>query len=237
MGLLSRIGCLVLALVAAGFVQAHTTLAPLADQLARVASAIEEGRSAGGVRQLLAEVGEELPPCDMGIARDHAVLAIASERGGQVASGKRPPAREVLAHALTCQPSDGFIWALSAEQHLLERDLAGAAEALSQSRRFAPREGHVLIRRQFAAWSVYDLLPQDERDATLDEFALLVEGAYFPEAVAIIKSEGAARSADFGDALVTVSLLSRQLFAKYLYPRDSNVEVPGISRTAVRPAR
>ena len=221
----TRLGCFVLAAVAFVYAQAMLDGSIADDRLFRIAGAIEGGGAVTGLSRIEALLERSDGACSGGHQRHVAVVQAATPLGANEAN---------LLSSLSCRPADGFVWELLTERRAADGDLVGAIEALQQSRRFAPREGNVIVRRQFTAWSIYDLLPVDDKDATLDEFALLVEGRYFPEALALIREYGRERPEDFGDALVVVSLLSRQLFAQYLYPRSNFVDVPGIVRSRKR---
>ena len=222
----TRLACFVFAFVAFAYAQAMLGGSIANDRLYRIAAAIEEGGAIVGLNGLDSLIGRRDDERCAGERQRHLAVVRAAITNGATEA-------DLLA-SLGCRPADGLVWELLAEHRAKDADLVGTIEAMQQSRRFAPREGNVVVRRQFTAWFIYDLLPVDDKDATLDEFALLVEGRYFPEALAIIREYGAERPEEFGDAMITVSLLSRQLFAQYLYPRSSSVEVPGIARPRPR---
>ena len=223
--MIARLAVIAVAIAGFGYVDAVRDDVVEADRLARIGSVIAQGGAIGGAREILASVDEDAAPtCAFGIARNLALLRVAAEGP---ASDR---AAESLRHSLRCQPADGLGWALLAEHLITAGDLNGGMEALDASRRFSPREGHVIVRRQFSSWPIYDLMPLDRQDATLDEFAMLVEGRYFPEALTIVQTSGEEQAETLGDALVTVSLLSRQLFAGFAYPRSETLQVPGIER-------
>ena len=236
--MIGRLACLALSGAGLAFALPVGPLTVETDRLWRSGVAIERGGAVAGARELLAGLDHRSdPPCTLDYARNLAVIATAIDRMDADGAPLGPDTRERLERALACRPADGLGWALLAEWHLDAGDIGPAIEAIGLSRRFAPREGHILLRRQFMSWPVFDLMPAEERERTLDEFALLVEGRYFPEAYAIIAEEGPQRSEEFSDAMIGVSLLSRQLFASFLAPRTDAVRVPGIGRPEPRAPR
>lgn len=231
---MGRLAAVLMAALAAVYALSFAPAAPALDRGVQVAYAIEDGRSVPTDRVIaaLADIDRlDEGGCLLGLPRLRAILLaslVASDGGGV----RSEDGASAIARSLICRPNDGYLLALLAELRLAQGDVTGASEALARSRTVAPREGRLLPRRQVLAWTIFDLLDPASQAATLEEFTKLVEGRYFPTALLILQDEGARRADLFEDALERVTLLSRQLLARVLYPRSTAVNIPGVARTA-----
>jgi hypothetical protein len=105
------------------------------------------------------------------------------------------------------------------------------------SYRLGPNEGWVALKRNGNAFSIYDLLPLDLREATLTEFVGLVKAGFERETVDILEGPAWNVRELLLARLTDVSERHRQRFANVLYRDRIDLSVPGITAPEPRPWR
>ena len=98
------------------------------------------------------------------------------------------------------------------------------------------KDGLALWRNRLAL-ALFEQLPADLADDAIDDFVKLVDtDGLYPETVAIFASAAPAVQSRIVEHLKTAKAVSRQTFAKRLYDRGLDVNIPEVERPA-RPWR
>jgi hypothetical protein len=138
--------------------------------------------------------------------------------------------------ALACSPADSFLWmTLSWLQGAREGFSEDQLQLLRMSYLLGPNEGWVAVRRNRMALSMFERLTPDLEEAALDEFARMLGSGIFSEAIAIFVGPGWPIRDKLLPRLAHVGQAYRDLFAKMLYERGYDVDVPGTARRDPRP--
>jgi hypothetical protein len=138
--------------------------------------------------------------------------------------------------SLACSPADPFLW-------MTLSWLDGAREGFSDDQlRFlrlsyalGSNEGWVAARRNRLALSMFERLPPDLADSALNEFARMLDSGFYYEPIAIFTGPGWRLRDQLLPRLKNVAERYRDAFAKALYQRGYDVDVPGIPRRDPRP--
>jgi hypothetical protein len=141
--------------------------------------------------------------------------------------------------ALSCAPADPFVWLtlfwLDVSKHGLGPD---NLNYLRLSYTSGPNEGWVALWRNRLALELFDRLPNDLSDETVEEFVKLVDtGEVYPQTEAIFANAGPAVQSRIVEHLRTAKAIPRQIFAMGLYNRGVDVNIPDVERPGARPWR
>jgi hypothetical protein len=141
--------------------------------------------------------------------------------------------------ALACSPADGFAWLtlfwLEVSKHGYQPSYGNY---LRMSYALAPYEGWIALWRSRLAIAILDQLPDDLAAQALNEFSDLVETEQlYSESVAIFANAPLATQTRLAGRLKTAKPIPRQLFARMLYDRGSDVAILGVDAKPSRPWR
>jgi hypothetical protein len=141
--------------------------------------------------------------------------------------------------ALGCSPADGFAWLtlfwLEVSKHGYQPQYG---QYLRLSYKLAPYEGWIALWRSKLAIAILDQLPDDLAAQALREFSALVETErLYPESLEIFASAPSTIQTRLAEQLKTAKPTARQVFARMLYDRGSDVTIPGANGTPSRPWR
>jgi hypothetical protein len=102
------------------------------------------------------------------------------------ASSLEHEARGAIRAALACAPKDGFLWLTMFNLDAYEQPLTPHFEYLDLSRKIAPNEGWIIVRRATTGLHVWDLLDDHLRQSTLADFRQLFDGRSYGYAADIV---------------------------------------------------
>jgi hypothetical protein len=144
--------------------------------------------------------------------------------------------KPALKHSLSCLPSDSFMWFVlvwleSKSHRLQDREL----EYLRLSNRLGPNEGWIELRRVRFALSIYDQLPRDLAEHTLQEFIKLVEQGLLDQMADNFLSINAELQELILVRLATVDGRHQDNFSRALARRGKPLKVPLESPSDARP--
>jgi hypothetical protein len=175
--------------------------------------------------------GPHLTECSANAAHSSAVVEFTSVRGDAASLDAQIEAahRSVLA-ALSCVPSDGYLWfalfQIESVQSGLREDYIAH---LAMSYKVNPNEAWLAIPRNRAAFAIYPALSEGMKSKVLDEFCQLVRTGLYLDAMDIFL--GAAQP--YQEALVkrmtNLPVRDRQLFAVALARKGVDPHIPGTS--------
>jgi hypothetical protein len=152
--------------------------------------------------------------------------------------GRLAALQVTIRKSLACAPADPFLWMVMA---WLDGATAGfrpaQTEYLRLSYRLGPNEGWIAPRRNRLALATFERLPPDLADAAIHEFARLVDGWVYPDAVALFTGPGWPIRDRLLASLRDLGGPQREVFAKALYTQGYDVAVPGITNPEPRPWR
>lgn len=145
---------------------------------------------------------------------------------------------KVVRRSLACSPSDPYLWIVlfwseSAQSGFRLDDLP----YLRLSYQLGPNEGWIAVKRSQIAFSIFEQLTPDLKEAVLEEFKNLLQTGFIDETVGIFVSPGWRVRDQILQRIRDVDERHRQAFARALYRQGYDVEVPGIERTVARPWR
>jgi hypothetical protein len=192
----------------------------------------------------LIEAAEQEAYCQPSILHSAAIIRLRLMESA-IATGQRQsidPARKKLRttilSSLACAPADPFLWLvlywIEVSQDGFEPDLL---KYLRMSYETGPAEGWVAVKRNRLALAVYNKLPDDLAAKAVREFANLVKSNFTREAVEILAGPGWPIQDILLKSLEDVPERDRANFAKALYVRELDVQVPGIAMPDRRPWR
>jgi hypothetical protein len=138
--------------------------------------------------------------------------------------------RNSLLAAISCLPSDGYLWFALFQIESLRSGLSDKyVSYLAMSYKVDPNEAWLAIPRNRAAFAIFPSLNEDLKTAVLDEFVLLVRTELYREAIDIFL--GAARP--YQDLVVKqmskAQPQNRQRFALLLARMGIDAHIPGTS--------
>jgi hypothetical protein len=139
---------------------------------------------------------------------------------------------------LRCSPSDAFLWLALYRVESVRNGFTGHyLNYLRMSYRLGPNEGWVALKRNAYAFSIYQQLSPDLRDATINEFVGLVRSGFDRETADILEGPGWKARELLLARLSDVNTRNRQRFANMLYRDGFDVAIPGIPAYEPRPWR
>jgi hypothetical protein len=208
--------------------------------LDRVASEVQQGHVF--TTPLLMDEAERLEAseksafCNPSALRDAAVIRLAVV-GNLLSENKTQTSafaalNQATRTALACAPTDAFAWLtlfwLDVKGHGLTPE---NAVFLRMSYAEGPNEGWIALRRNRLAMGLFSRLPSDLADDAVDEFVKLVNtGGLYPETAAIFAGAGPAVQKRLVDAMGAAKPVPREIFAKTIYDKGINVDIPGVEK-------
>lgn len=144
--------------------------------------------------------------------------------------------RKATDQALSCVPTDGFLWFIRYWTELRRGGPASEHFAeLRLSYQLSPFEGWVALRRSPYVLAIYETLPPDLQKRARREFAAMVGSALVEEAARILEGPGWLARKDLLAVLSDVQLNLRIQLDKRLRRDGFDVEIPGVAPTEFRP--
>jgi hypothetical protein len=178
---------------------------------------------------------ENAPFCDPRALRSDAIIRLRiaeiSFADGDVAhlDVNLTAAREVIKKALSCGPTDAYLWlSLYWLDVLAEGAKPGDLELLRMSYRQGPNEGWVMVKRNHLALVIFPSLPPDLADAALTEFVELLQPEFVSSAADIFVGPGWPIRDKLLERIKDAPESQRYTFAQRLADRNVDVAVPGI---------
>jgi hypothetical protein len=138
---------------------------------------------------------------------------------------------------LACAPSSSFGWLTLFWLDAIKRGItASNLQYLRLSYEYGPNESWIALWRNRLAVAVFARLPTDLQNAALDEFVKLVDtGNLYQETAGIFEHSQPAVQTRIVTRLKTVPLIYRQAFARVLYDKGMDVDIPDVN--GLRPTR
>jgi hypothetical protein len=140
---------------------------------------------------------------------------------------------------LTCSPADSFVWLtlfwIDAARH---GQTADNANYLRMSYAVAPNEAWIALWRSHLAFSLFDRLPADLADHSLEDFVnLLKTRRVYWEMAKMFENTSADGRRRIAERLQTVDLLYRQAFVGALRDKGLDIDLPEGDTSEPRPWR
>ena len=137
----------------------------------------------------------------------------------QLVSERMRSLRQAVRSALSCSPTQSFLWLL---HYWLEVAENGSSERALQYLRMSylagPNEGWISAKRNGFSLAIYDQLPEDI--AAHPEFVSLVRSGFYAQAASNLSGPGWSTREVLIAALAPVREVRRHEFSKYLRPRE-----------------
>lgn len=138
--------------------------------------------------------------------------------------------RRSLEAALSCGPSDPFLWlALFWTRSTADGFAPEQLELLRLSYRTGPHEGYVALRRLPAALAIFPGLPSDLAEAALAEFVGLVRSDFLDGALDALNGPGWPLRNLLLSRLAPLPQAQRERFAHQARRREIDIAVPGVA--------
>ncbi len=143
-----------------------------------------------------------------------------------------------IRNSLKCAPADPFLWLVLFWAETTRNGYsARSLHYLRLSYKFGPNEGWVGLKRSYFALSLFEQLPSDVAEKSLDEFVGLVNSYFYQEAAEILAGPGWRLRDKILPRLKKISERHRAAFANEMHRLGYDVEVPGIEKPEARPWR
>ena len=163
----------------------------------------------------------------------------ASDCRGRFGSFQRPNgcAAQPIRVSLSCSPADAFLWIVlfwveAARVGVEPDDL----KYLRMSYRLGPNEGWIAWKRNPFAFSIFEELPADLREAAIREFVGLVQSGFIDPAVDILTGPAWQVRDLILPRLAAVTHRRREEFSRELLRRGHEIPIPGIAAPTARPS-
>jgi hypothetical protein len=174
--------------------------------------------------------------CRSGALRSAAIIQLrilesSPDNVGSVSSaGKIAAERDAIIRSLSCSPADPFLWLVlfgldHNENNLTQRQL----DYLRLSYQLGPNEGWISLKRNPIVIGLFQVMPEDLKEAALREFSGIVEISY-TQASKILTGPGWPIHDILLARLGGVDERTRKALAKDLYENGYDVSVPGIEQ-------
>jgi hypothetical protein len=142
----------------------------------------------------------------------------------------------MIRSSLSCSPADPFLWLVL---YWVESTENGSKpdylKYLRMSYRLGPNEGWIELKRNHIAFAIFEQLPLDLAENTIDEFVALLEMGQYEQIVKTFTSQTWRVRYLLLLRLKNVADQYRRAFSNALYSRGYDVDVPGIKRPDPRP--
>lgn len=147
-------------------------------------------------------------------------------------------ATDAVRESLSCSPADPFLWLalywLDSTQHGYEpQDL----EYLELSYQLGPNEGWIALKRNGAAFAIFQRLPSGLAEFAINEFVGLVKTGFYEPAAEILTGPAWSERELILPQLASIAEVNRQAFSDALYRRGYDEDIPGIAPGDSRPWR
>jgi hypothetical protein len=144
--------------------------------------------------------------------------------------------REAVSRALSCSPTQPFLWFLQYWLEVSENGFSSKAlDYLRMSYVLGPNEGWISAKRNGFSLAIYDQLPSDIAAWVVPEFVSLVGSGFYPQAVANLSGPGWPKRDALIAALAPIPVSRRDDFSKYLRAEGIYLDIPGIASIERRP--
>lgn len=145
-------------------------------------------------------------------------------------------ANKLIRLCLASSPAEPFLWTVL---FWIENTRNGFnrnyLEYLRLSYLLGPNEGWIAAKRNRFAMAIYSTLPSDLAVSTVSEFSRLVDSGYIEVAADILQGPGWPVREVLISSLKGADEANKKNFAKMIYRRGMDLEVPGVERADWRP--
>jgi hypothetical protein len=129
---------------------------------------------------------------------------------------------DAIRRSLGCSPADPFLWLV-----LFALEPSGELSYLSASYRLGRNEGWIALKRNPAAFAVFDELPEDLRGTVVQEFLRILEMDHYDEAMKIFVGPAWDKKELILSRMDHISIRHRQNLAVRLAAGGYDVIIPG----------
>lgn len=144
----------------------------------------------------------------------------------------------VIRSSLFCSPADSFLWlVLFWIENTQNGPIPAHLRYLRMSYQLGPNEGWIALKRNGVAFAIFQQLPPDLGESTINEFTALLETTFYEAAAVIFIGPAWPERELILSHLTRISDRDRQLFADALFRRGYDVNVSGVARQDLRPWR
>jgi hypothetical protein len=141
-----------------------------------------------------------------------------------------------IMRSLTCSPADPFLWmVLFWVRSTLNGISPDYLQYLRLSYQLGPNEGWIGLKRNARVLAIFPQLSPDLSGHALAEFANLLNSGFYYETAEIFTGAGWPERTLLLARLQNVREDYRQAFAKLLYKRGYDIDVPGVAKPSSRP--
>jgi hypothetical protein len=184
------------------------------------------------------KAGEQSSFCDPTALRTMVILRLGILRDAITAADRKlidaayAPLDDAARTALTCEPADSFAWLVlfwldAAKNRLQPNNL----KYLKMSYALAPNDEWIALWRNRLAIAVFTQLPGNLADDAINEFVGLVNtGRLYQETATTFTSAAPAAQKRIVMQLKSAGLIQRQGFARALYDKGVDVDIPGVAK-------
>jgi hypothetical protein len=163
--------------------------------------------------------------------------AAISDGDGRSIRQTQSDAQTALRQALSCAPTDAFLWFAL---FWLENNISGLQPdhftLLRLSYRTGANEGWLSLRRNPLAIAIYPRLPEDLKEAARDEFSRLVKSDFLPQAAEILAGPGQPIRPVLLARLDGLDPQRLRFLSRLLDGHGIELAIPGLSTPDRRPA-
>jgi hypothetical protein len=135
---------------------------------------------------------------------------------------RKNSAVDAIRRSLGCSPADPFLWLV-----LFALEPSGELSYLSASYRLGPNEGWIALKRNPAAFTEFDELPDDLRGTVVQEFLRILEMDHYDEAMKIFVGPAWDKKELILSRMDHISIRHRQNLAVRLAAGGYDVIIPG----------
>jgi hypothetical protein len=154
----------------------------------------------------------------------------------KLAADRTRSLREAVRGALSCSPTQPFLWLLQYWLEVRENGFSKRAlQHLGMSYTLGPNEGWISVKRNGLSLAIFDQLPEDIKTQVVLEFASLVRSVFYPEAFASLSGPGWAQREVLIAALADIPENRRDEFSRYLRTEGIYLDIPGVASVERRP--
>jgi hypothetical protein len=133
---------------------------------------------------------------------------------------------EAIRRSLACSPSDPFFWLA-----LYALEPGSPSDYLATSYRYGPNEGWIALKRNPVAFANFDELPNELRDAAVQEFLKILKMETYDDALKIFVGPAWDKRELILSRIDQLPLRQRQQFQAVLIRAGYDVLVPGMKKS------